>query len=199
MMPCSPPMTFCSIVGHASRHTAGPSGPSTIARSNCWTAFLAVSGIPGQRRRGTTEQAITYVILVAGGWQLAAGRSSDSWRGQGPERNWKLETGNWERETATRRRAEREFGPARVALLRRGGVARRVEEEIARAVRIRLRGDLDIEVQDARRGRVVRRPLRQARSVRIAGLREVGPVGHHLVRQPSIGVGPRDLRHAVEL
>src|SRR5687768_18355624 len=34
MIPCSPAMMFCSIVGHASFHTAGPMGPSTIDRSN---------------------------------------------------------------------------------------------------------------------------------------------------------------------
>ena len=32
-IPCSPPMMFVSIVGHASFHTAGGSGPSTIERS----------------------------------------------------------------------------------------------------------------------------------------------------------------------
>src|SRR5687767_7528969 len=34
MMPCSPAMMFCSIVGHAIFQTAGPMGPSTIDRSN---------------------------------------------------------------------------------------------------------------------------------------------------------------------
>src|SRR6186713_2295189 len=34
MMPCNPAMMFCSIVGQASRQTAGPIGPSTIDRSN---------------------------------------------------------------------------------------------------------------------------------------------------------------------
>jgi hypothetical protein len=34
MMPCSPAMTFCSIVGHASFQTAWPIGPSTMDRSN---------------------------------------------------------------------------------------------------------------------------------------------------------------------
>ena len=33
MIPCSPPMMFVSIVGHASFQTAGASGPSTIERS----------------------------------------------------------------------------------------------------------------------------------------------------------------------
>src|SRR5580765_1661151 len=32
-MPCMPPMMFVSIVGHASFHTAGRSGPSTRVRS----------------------------------------------------------------------------------------------------------------------------------------------------------------------
>src|SRR5688500_6283673 len=36
MMPCRPAMTFCSIVGHARRQTAGRRGPSTIDRSNCF-------------------------------------------------------------------------------------------------------------------------------------------------------------------
>ena len=35
-MPCSPPMMFCSIVGHASFQTAGAIGPSTIERSKVW-------------------------------------------------------------------------------------------------------------------------------------------------------------------
>src|SRR3970282_1148679 len=34
MMPCSPAITFCSIVGQARRQTAGRMGPSTIERSN---------------------------------------------------------------------------------------------------------------------------------------------------------------------
>src|SRR6185436_4954077 len=33
MMPCSPAMTFCSIVGHASVHTARAMGPSMSERS----------------------------------------------------------------------------------------------------------------------------------------------------------------------
>src|SRR5262245_55621968 len=33
MMPCSPAMMFCSMVGHASFQTAGPIGPSTRERS----------------------------------------------------------------------------------------------------------------------------------------------------------------------
>jgi hypothetical protein len=32
-------MTFCNIVGHASRHTAGPIAPSTIERSKLWELF----------------------------------------------------------------------------------------------------------------------------------------------------------------
>src|SRR3982074_2046192 len=32
-MPCNPPTIFVSIVGHASFHTAGRSGPSTMERS----------------------------------------------------------------------------------------------------------------------------------------------------------------------
>src|SRR5690242_8919969 len=34
MLPCSPAMTFCSIVGHAIIQTAAPMGPSTMARLN---------------------------------------------------------------------------------------------------------------------------------------------------------------------
>src|SRR5262252_200599 len=45
MMPCSPAMTFCSIVGHASRHTARVRGPSTRDRSNVRRAGAAVWGI----------------------------------------------------------------------------------------------------------------------------------------------------------
>jgi hypothetical protein len=33
-MPCSPAMTFCSIVGQAIFQTAGPMGPSTRDLSN---------------------------------------------------------------------------------------------------------------------------------------------------------------------
>src|SRR5438105_6677378 len=47
MIPCRPAITFCSIVGHARRQTAGPMGPSTIERSNRWTGFSAGSDIPG--------------------------------------------------------------------------------------------------------------------------------------------------------
>ena len=34
MTPCSPAITFCSMVGHASFQTAGPMGPSMSDRSN---------------------------------------------------------------------------------------------------------------------------------------------------------------------
>src|SRR5580700_4901632 len=44
-MPCSPAMTFWSIVGHARRHTAGPIGPSTIERSNFCLGCCATSAI----------------------------------------------------------------------------------------------------------------------------------------------------------
>src|SRR5216110_1709487 len=43
MIPCSPAIAFCSIVGHARRHTAGTIGPSTIERSNFWAGLAAVS------------------------------------------------------------------------------------------------------------------------------------------------------------
>src|SRR6266540_7370135 len=39
MMPCSPAMMFCSIVGQASRQTAGPIGPSTMERSKRCAGF----------------------------------------------------------------------------------------------------------------------------------------------------------------
>ena len=41
MMPCRPATTFCSMVGHARRHTAGPRGPSTRERSNVRRAGAA--------------------------------------------------------------------------------------------------------------------------------------------------------------
>src|SRR6185503_7374206 len=50
MMPCRPAMMFCSIVGQASRQTAGPIRPSTIERSN----FLNLP--PGS----ATEKAVYY-------------------------------------------------------------------------------------------------------------------------------------------
>src|SRR5688500_17561762 len=50
MMPCRPAMMFCSIVGQASRQTAGPIGPSTMDRSN----FLNLP--PGS----ATEWAVYY-------------------------------------------------------------------------------------------------------------------------------------------
>src|SRR4051812_7685056 len=56
MMPCRPAMTFCSIVGHASRHTAGPMGPSTIERSN----RLALT------RTSVTKSAILREVTVLG-------------------------------------------------------------------------------------------------------------------------------------
>src|SRR5436190_3036495 len=41
MIPCSPAMTFCSIVGQAIFHTAAPIGPSIIVRSNLRCALGA--------------------------------------------------------------------------------------------------------------------------------------------------------------
>src|SRR6266542_1109712 len=41
MMLCSPAMMFCSIVGQASRQTAGPIGPSTMERSKRCAGFGA--------------------------------------------------------------------------------------------------------------------------------------------------------------
>src|SRR4051812_39473361 len=46
MIPCSPPMMFASIVGHARRHTAGRSGPSMIDRSNLRRS-TPPAGVPG--------------------------------------------------------------------------------------------------------------------------------------------------------
>src|SRR5262245_40270074 len=45
MMPWSPAIAFCSMVGQARRHTAAPMGPSTIERSNFRTGFLATSAM----------------------------------------------------------------------------------------------------------------------------------------------------------
>ena len=42
MMPCSPPIAFCSTVGHAILQTAGAIGPSTRERSS-----LRAAGVPG--------------------------------------------------------------------------------------------------------------------------------------------------------
>src|SRR5262245_12902948 len=47
MMPCKPAMMFWSIVGHASRQTAGPMGPSTSERSNRCAGFCAGAAMAG--------------------------------------------------------------------------------------------------------------------------------------------------------
>src|SRR6186713_1189851 len=44
MMPCRPPIVFCSIVGHAMRHTAAPSGPSTMERSYLAAGWAGCAG-----------------------------------------------------------------------------------------------------------------------------------------------------------
>src|ERR1041385_3617286 len=43
MMPCSPAITFCSIVGHASFHTAEAIGPSTSDRSYLEALMVSVA------------------------------------------------------------------------------------------------------------------------------------------------------------
>src|SRR5436305_15273951 len=58
MMPCNPATTFCSIVGHARRHTAEPIGPSTMDRSN----FCA--GVPWTR--GRAASAVTLMRDLSG-------------------------------------------------------------------------------------------------------------------------------------
>src|SRR5512144_2398126 len=71
-MPCRPAMMFWSIVGQARRHTAGPMGPSTIERSNCWTGFSAGADIrfgTGLRGRGSApddylETAVRHPLHV---------------------------------------------------------------------------------------------------------------------------------------
>ena len=50
MIPCSPPMMFVIIVGHASFQTAGPSGPSTMERS-----YLRAAGALGNRTSSDAE------------------------------------------------------------------------------------------------------------------------------------------------
>src|SRR2546423_11058502 len=50
-MPWSPPIRFCSMVGHASIHTAWASGPSTMERSSGLVAALGIQA-PGPGPRG---------------------------------------------------------------------------------------------------------------------------------------------------
>src|SRR5256884_9701889 len=50
-MPWSPPIRFCSMVGHASIHTAWASGPSTMERSSGLAAALGIEA-PGPGPRG---------------------------------------------------------------------------------------------------------------------------------------------------
>src|SRR6266480_4391376 len=61
-IPCSPPMTLVSIVGHASFHTAGRSGPSIIERSYFRRPGLPVS-VAGAATgaAGTAEAAVASV------------------------------------------------------------------------------------------------------------------------------------------
>ena len=42
MMPCNPPMRFCTIVGQARCHTARLRGPSTIDRSSFFRGTVSV-------------------------------------------------------------------------------------------------------------------------------------------------------------
>lgn len=46
MMPCRPPIAFCSTVGHAIVHTARAIGPSTMDRSNRRPAGTAGAADP---------------------------------------------------------------------------------------------------------------------------------------------------------
>ena len=95
MMPCNPPMTFCTIVGHASRHTARVSGPSTIERSNFDLAG-AVSvmrrsggsngGCPGSNGRrgigagdGGDARARPHTVSILLRRALSAGASAVRW------------------------------------------------------------------------------------------------------------------------
>jgi hypothetical protein len=57
MMPCSPAMMFCSIVGQASLNTAGPMGPSTIERSN----FLDFDGGDATKDQSTVIRQSSYI------------------------------------------------------------------------------------------------------------------------------------------
>src|SRR5262245_7463992 len=59
MMPCSPAMTFCSIVGHASFQTAWPMGPSTMERSN----FFCIS--PGSATDARRVVVSGFTLLLA--------------------------------------------------------------------------------------------------------------------------------------
>ena len=52
-------MMFCSIVGHASRQTAGPIGPSTIDRSN----FLDLPRVRPQKRQCTYAEPAVRLPL----------------------------------------------------------------------------------------------------------------------------------------
>src|SRR4029453_3148900 len=59
MMPCSPAMTFCSIVGHARRQTAERRGPSVIERSNDFR------GDEGPAIRDRIRKGVYYTPLDA--------------------------------------------------------------------------------------------------------------------------------------
>src|SRR6266516_245238 len=56
-MPWSPPMMLVSIVGHASFHTAGRSGPSIIERS-----YFRRSGFPAAVAAGATGVVVTGAV-----------------------------------------------------------------------------------------------------------------------------------------
>src|SRR6267378_952366 len=62
-MPWSPPIMLVSIVGHASFHTAGPSGPSIMDRSYFRRSGTA-AGVSESLTRGFTTGAETSVMLI---------------------------------------------------------------------------------------------------------------------------------------
>src|SRR5688572_454183 len=76
-IPCSPPMMFVSIVGHASFHTAGRSGPSTIDRSyrpaaDAGGAVGAGAAVRDGEGSATGGGVRRVCVLTAAGGALAA-------------------------------------------------------------------------------------------------------------------------------
>src|SRR5207248_2133048 len=61
-MPCRPPMMFVNIVGQASFHTAGRSGPSMMERSYRLAPGEPTNGAGGAGAMGAATGTVTSVI-----------------------------------------------------------------------------------------------------------------------------------------
>src|SRR5258706_5522789 len=85
-MPCNPPPMFVSIVGHASFHTAGSSGPSTIERS-----YGRLCGRAPAIGTDSMESAGAIASVNSGTALRASNHRIDASRFLFPARHWRVE------------------------------------------------------------------------------------------------------------